>query len=86
MKSKEFYRRSESQRRNRDTDREQTCGFQGGRWGGRNSETGIDTYPLLMEKETATHSSILAWRSPWTEKPGGYSLWGHTESDMTEAT
>ena len=23
-----------------------------------------------LEEETATHSSILAWRSPWTEKPG----------------
>ena len=23
-----------------------------------------------MEKEMATHSSILAWRSPWTEEPG----------------
>ena len=26
-------------------------------------------YPL--EKEMATHSSILAWRIPWTEEPGG---------------
>ena len=24
-----------------------------------------------LEKEIATHSSILAWRIPWTEKPGG---------------
>ena len=24
-----------------------------------------------LEKETATHSSILAWRVPWTEEPGG---------------
>ena len=24
-----------------------------------------------LEKEKATHSSILAWRIPWTEKPGG---------------
>ena len=24
-----------------------------------------------MEKETVTHSSILAWRIPWTEEPGG---------------
>ena len=24
----------------------------------------------LLEKEMATHSSILAWRIPWTEKPG----------------
>ena len=26
-----------------------------------------------LEKEMATHSSILAWRIPWTEEPGGYS-------------
>ena len=33
----------------------------------------------------ATHSSILAWRIPWREEPGGlYSPWGHKESDMTE--
>ena len=32
-----------------------------------------------------THASILAWRIPWTEEPGGlYSLWGRRESDMTE--
>jgi len=24
-----------------------------------------------LEKETATHPRILAWRIPWTEKPGG---------------
>ena len=38
-------------------------------------------YPL--EKEMATHSSILAWRIPWTEEPG-YSPWGRKELDMTE--
>ena len=27
----------------------------------------------LLEKRMVTHSSILAWRIPWTEKPGG--LW-----------
>ena len=32
-----------------------------------------------LEKGTATHSSILAWRIPWTVYP-----WGHKESDMTE--
>ena len=26
-----------------------------------------------LEKETATHSSILAWKIPWTKEPGGYS-------------
>ena len=24
-----------------------------------------------LEKETASHSSVLAWRIPWTEEPGG---------------
>ena len=37
-----------------------------------------------LEKGMATHSSILAWEIPWTEEPGGYSPWGHKESDMTE--
>ena len=32
----------------------------------------------------ATHFSILAWRIPWTEKPGPYSPWGHRELDMAE--
>ena len=33
----------------------------------------------------ATHSSILAWRNPWTEEPGGlHSPWGRKESDTTE--
>ena len=30
----------------------------------------------LLEKEMATHSSILAWKIPWTEEPGSYSPWG----------
>ena len=37
---------------------------------------------IPLEKETATHYSILAWRIPWTEEPGG--LHGVAESDMTE--
>ena len=38
-----------------------------------------------LEKEIATHSSILVWRIPWTEEPGGlYSPQGRKESDMTE--
>jgi len=33
----------------------------------------------------ATHSSILAWELPWTEKPGElYSPWGCKELDRTE--
>ena len=38
----------------------------------------------LLEKEMATHSSILVWRISWTEEPGSYSPWGHTELDTTE--
>ena len=30
----------------------------------------------LLEKEMATHSSILAWRIPWTEEPGGLQSMG----------
>ena len=37
-----------------------------------------------LEKGTTTHSSILAWRIPWTEESAGYSPWGHKELDMTE--
>ena len=42
-----------------------------------------------LEEEMATHFSILAWETPWTEEPGGlwsskvYSLRGHKELDMT---
>ena len=37
-----------------------------------------------LEKEMATHSSILAWRTPWTEEPGGLHSWGCKECDTTE--
>ena len=37
-----------------------------------------------LEKEVATHSSILAWRISWTEEPGGYSPWGRKALDATE--
>ena len=37
-----------------------------------------------LEKRVATHSSIPAWRIPWTEEPAGCSSWGCKESDMTE--
>ena len=48
-----------------------------------------------LEKEMATHSSILAWRIPWTEEPGGpqsielqrvrhdWSDWAHTQHDTS---
>ena len=39
----------------------------------------------LLEEEMATHSSILTWKIPWTERSlVGYSPWGRKESDMTE--
>ena len=31
---------------------------------------------VLLEKEMATHSSILAWRVPWTKEPGGLQSMG----------
>ena len=47
-----------------------------------------------LEAGMATHSSIFAWRIPWTEdgripwmeEPGGYNPWGHKELDTTEMT
>ena len=39
-----------------------------------------------LEKEMATHSSVLAWRIPGTEESGGLLRMGRTESDTTEAT
>ena len=36
-----------------------------------------------LEKEMATHSSILAWRFPWTEEPSGLQSVGSQESDTT---
>ena len=37
-----------------------------------------------LEKGMATHFSILAWRTPWIQEPGGLQSMGHKESDMTE--
>ena len=36
-----------------------------------------------LEKGVATHSSILAWRIPWTEEPIGLQTMGFKESDTT---
>ena len=38
-----------------------------------------------LEKETATHSSILDWKIPWTEKPGGLQSMG-SQRDTAEHT
>ena len=40
----------------------------------------------LLEEASATHSSMLAWRIPWTEEHGSYHPRGHSELNMTEAT
>ena len=42
-----------------------------------------------LEKEMATHSSVLAWRIPWTEEPGGLQLTGsqrvgHNQRDSAQ--
>ena len=57
---------------------------------GRQSQTQWSDFTFTfhfhaLEKEMATHSSVLAWRIPGTGSLVGCCLWGHTESDMTEA-
>ena len=37
----------------------------------------------FLDKEMATHSSILAWEIPWTEEPGGLQSMGSQELDTT---
>ena len=47
------------------------------------------TFPFhfhALEKEMATHSSVLAWRISGMGEPGGCRLWGCTDSDTTEVT
>ena len=39
---------------------------------------------LSLEKGMATHSSILAWRIPWTEEPGRLQFLGWQNPNMTE--
>ena len=55
------------------------------------SQTRLSDFTLTLhfyalEREMATHSSVLAWRIPGMGEPVGCCLWGRTESDMTEAT
>ena len=39
-----------------------------------------------LEEEVAAHSSLLTWRIPWTEEPGGlHRPWGRKASDRTES-
>ena len=39
-----------------------------------------------LEEDMATHSSLLAWRIPWTKEPGGLQSTGNAESYTTEVT
>ena len=39
-----------------------------------------------LEKEMANHSSVLAWRIPWTEKPGGLQPMGSHRVNTIEST
>ena len=55
------------------------------------SRTRLSDFPFTfhfhaLEKEMATHSSVLAWRIPETGDLVGCRLWGRTESDTTGAT
>ena len=51
-------------------------------------ETRIQSLGLedLLEKEMATHSSILAWKIQWMGNLVGYSPWGRKELDTTEVS
>ena len=52
-------------------------GFGFGLWDTSLVDNRIGTYLLgKLEKEMATQSSILAWRIPWTEEPGGLLTMG----------
>ena len=67
----------------------------GGAWwaavhGVAKSRTRLNDFPLTfhlhaLEKEMATHSSVVAWRIPGRGSLVGCRLWGRTESDMTKA-
>ena len=46
----------------------------------------IINHVIILEKEMATQSSVLAWRIPGMRSLVGCHLWGRTESDTTEVT
>ena len=64
-------------------------GFHGGS-DGKESACNVEIQVRLLgqedplERRMATHSSILAWRIPWTEESGGLQCMGSKESDTTE--
>ena len=47
-------------------------------------DTGLVGREDPLEEEMATHSSILAWKFPWAEEPGGLQPKGWQESDVTQ--
>ena len=51
----------------------------------RNAETMVQSLGREdpLEKETAIHSSILAWEIPWTEEPGGLQFMGSQRAGHT---
>ena len=58
-------------------------------WGREESDTTERLHFHALEKEMATHSSVLAWRIPGRGEPGnqgGCCLWGRLEPDTTAAT
>ena len=52
----------------------------------RLSDFTFTSHSHALEKEMATHSSVLAWRIPGTGSLVGCRLWGRTESDTTAVT
>ena len=60
----------------------------GSRRVGHNRVTSLSLFTFIhaLEKEMATHYSVLAWRIPGMGSLVGCHLWGCTESDMTEVT
>ena len=47
---------------------------------------GFDPWEDPLQKEMATHSSLLAWETPWTEEPGGLQSIEFQELDTTKVT
>ena len=45
-------------------------------WGFKELDTTERLHFHALEKEMATHSSVLAWKIPWTEEPGGLPSMG----------
>ena len=43
-------------------------------------------WEVPLEEEIASHSSVLFWRTPWIEEPGGLQSMGPEESDVPDAT